>query len=178
MRGAYGNAKFFFSPQICYGGHARLLEPSQVTLFLSFFSRWEDFPKMNSPRAWLGLEWVPDGRLFAVGGIDGKLLPTRSVEMLQYSRTSESPCGTTWRYVARMLESRVGHGVCYFAGKLLAAGGRYSDTVECFTLPSADKPEGEWTKVRPLNKENTLYGLLPFSDGLLCKSIESNHFVR
>ncbi len=136
---------------------------------------------MNSSRAWLGLEWVPDGRLFAVGGIDGEQhQPTRTVEMLECSWANEAPCRANWRYVSPMLEARVAHGVGYFAEKLFAAGGKHSETVECFTLPSADKPDGEWTKVRPLNKESTFYGLLPFGDGLLCvgKSSSPNGFVR
>ncbi len=64
--------------------------------------------------------------------------------------------------------------------KLFAAGGRDSDTVEFFTLPSVDKPDGEWTKVRPLNRKNTLFGLFPFGEGLLCvgKSFLSNIDIR
>ncbi len=27
---------------------------------------------------------------------------------------------------------------------------------------------GEWTRVRPLNQDNTLAGVLPFREGLLC----------
>ncbi len=133
---------------------------------------------MNSPRAWLGLEWVPDGRLIAVGGYDGDRQPTKSVEMLECSWTNETPSRSTWREVTSMLEPRAKHGVGFFAGKLFAAGGERNDTVEYFTLPSADKPNGEWTKVRPLNSQNTLYGLLPFGDGLLCvgKSVVLNHF--
>ncbi len=136
---------------------------------------------MNSPRAWLGLEWVPDGRLFAVGGIDGNQhQSTRTVEMLECSWGNEAPCRANWRYVAPMLEARVAHGVGYFAGKLFAAGGKDINTVEAFTLPSPDKPEGEWTKLRPLNRKNTLYGVFPFCDGLLCVGMSnelSNQFV-
>ncbi len=123
---------------------------------------------MKSSRGWPGLEWVPDGRLFVVGGFGEDHQPTNSVEMLECSWTSEAPPTSPWRGVAPMLEPRAKHGVGYFAGKLFAAGGKGSDTVEHFTLPSADKPNGEWTKVRPLNGKNTLYGLLPFGDGLLC----------
>ncbi len=131
---------------------------------------------MNSPRAWPGLEWVPDGRLFAVGGFGADHLPVKSVEMLECSWTSDAPPTSTWRDVAPMLERRAKHGVGYFAEKLFVAGGTDSETVEYFTLPSADKPNGEWTKVRPLNSKNNLYGLLPFGDGLLCvgKSSVSN----
>ncbi len=91
---------------------------------------------MNTLRTSLGLEWVPDGRLFAVGGFGGeKLLHTRTVEMLECSWTNEAPCRADWRYVAPMLEARVAHGVGYFAGKLFAAGGINIRTVEVFTLP-------------------------------------------
>ncbi len=65
--------------------------------FHFLYSRWEDFPKMNSPRAWLGLEWVPDGRLIAVGGYDRDQQPTKSVEMLECSWTNETPSRSTWR---------------------------------------------------------------------------------
>ncbi len=123
---------------------------------------------MNSPRGWPGLDWVPDGRLFVVGGFGEDQQPAKTVEMLECSWTSEAPPTSTWRDVAPMLESRAQHGVGYFAGKLFAAGGTDSDTVECFTLPSADKPNGEWTKVRPLNSKTAFFGLFPFGDGLLC----------
>ncbi len=49
-------------------------------MFLS--SRWEEFPAMNTPRCLFGFEWIPDGRLFAVGGYGGDREPTASVEML------------------------------------------------------------------------------------------------
>ncbi len=123
---------------------------------------------MNSARECLGLEWVSDGRLFAVGGFGEDLQHTKTVEMLECSWTSDMPSQSTWCYVSPMLEPRAKHGVGFFSGKLFAAGGTGSDTVEYFTLPSPDKPKGEWTKVRPLNEKNTLYALLPFGDGLLC----------
>ncbi len=134
---------------------------------------------MNSARAWLGLEWIPDGRLFAVGGVGEDEQSQRTVEMLECSWSSNTPSRSPWRYVASMLEPRDAHGVGYFGGKLFAAGGDGIDSVEYFTLPSADNPEGEWTKVRPLTKKNTLYGLLPFGDGLLCvgKSSVSKQFI-
>ncbi len=40
--------------------------------------------------------------------------------------------------------------------------------VECFTLPSAGNEMGQWTRVRPLNRDNTLAGALPFGEALLC----------
>ncbi len=147
-------------------GDLRFLHANESGYIFPF--RWEDFPKMTSARGWPGVEWVPDGRLFAMGGFSGDHQPTKSVEMLECSWTSDAPPTSTWRNVAPMLEPRAKHGVAYFAEKLFAAGGTDSATVECFTLPSADKPNGEWTKVRRLNRKNTFFGLLPVGGGLLC----------
>ncbi len=147
-------------------GDLRFLHGNESGYIFPF--RWEDFPKMSSARGWPGVEWVPDGRLFAMGGFSGDHQPTKSVEMLKCSWTSNAPPTTTWRDVAPMLEPRAKHGVGYFAEKLFVAGGRDSDTVEYFTLPSAGTPNGEWTTVRPLNMKTAFYGLLPFGDGLLC----------
>ncbi len=124
---------------------------------------------MNTPRCLFGLEWIPDGRLFAVGGYGGDREPTASVEMLECSwEARDGPATSKWRYVAPLLGARVKHGVCFFAGKLLAVGGENAATVECFTLPSAGNEVGEWTRIRPLNQDNTLVGVLSFREGLLC----------
>ncbi len=92
---------------------------------------------MNTPRCLFGLEWIPDGRLLAVGGIGSDRSPTATVEMLECSwGATEGPTESKWRYVAPMLGLRAAHGVCYFAGKVLAVGGKDDATVECFALPS------------------------------------------
>ncbi len=124
---------------------------------------------MKAPRYLFGLEWVPDGRLFAVGGFGSDRAPTATVEMLECSWVArEGPVSTSWLYVAPLLAPRAKHGVCYFAGKLLAVGGKKDATVECFTLPSPGNEMGQWTRVRPLNRDNTLVGVLPFGEALLC----------
>ncbi len=124
---------------------------------------------MNTPRCYFGLEWVSNGRLFAVGGNASSRGPTATVEMLECSWVArEGPASTSWRYVAPLLAPRRKHGVCFFAGKLFAVGGKNDDTVECFTLPSASDEMGQWTKVRPLNHEFMLVGVLPFGESLLC----------
>ncbi len=64
-----GGGAVFFIPNM---SDIILSTNSQLSFLLSFSYRWEDYPKMNLPRAWLGLEWVPDGRLFAVGGFGGE----------------------------------------------------------------------------------------------------------
>ncbi len=132
-------------------------------------SRWEKIPRMKTTRCLFGLEWVPDGRLFAVGGIGGDRAPTATVEMLECSWVArEGPVSTSWRYVAPLLAPRANHGVCYFAGKLLAVGGKKDATVECFTLPSPGNEMGEWTRIRPLTHGIDFVGALPFGEGLLC----------
>ncbi len=124
---------------------------------------------MNTPRYYFGLEWIPDGHLFAVGGFGVNNEPTATVEMLECSWDArEGPATSKWRYVAPLLAPSAGHGVCYFAGKLFALGGKNDSTVECFTLPSAGNEMGQWTRVRPLNRETILIGVVPFSEGLLC----------
>ncbi len=124
---------------------------------------------MNTPRFFFGLEWIPDGRLFAVGGVGDDNEPTATVEMLECSCVAgEGKGASKWRYVAPLLAPRRAHGVCYFAGNLLAVGGKNDATVECFTLPVPGNDMGEWTRIRPLNRDNTLIRVLPFGEALLC----------
>ncbi len=82
------------------------------------------------------VEWLPDGRLFAVAGVDSPHSPLATVEMLQCPWDTEDPGNSEWRYVAPMHHARSGHAVAYFVGKLIAAGGYKQDSVECFTLPT------------------------------------------
>ncbi len=124
---------------------------------------------MNTPRCLFGLEWIPDGHLFAVGGVgfDGEL--TAAVEMLECSwEAREGPATSNWRYVAPLLAPRRAHGVCYFDGKLFAVGGKNEATVESFTLPSVGNEMGEWTRIRPLNCNLAFLGAFPFGEALLC----------
>ncbi len=124
---------------------------------------------MNTPRYFFGLEWIPDGRLFAVGGKTDGRTRIATVEMLECSWEAEGgPATSKWRYVAPLLAPRRMHGVRFFAGKLLAVGGSNDVAVECFTLPSAGDEMGQWTKVRPINRDMKLVGVLPFDEGLLC----------
>ncbi len=134
-----------------------------------FHLRWEELPPMNTPRYFFGLEWIPDGPLFAVGGLSVDREPTSTVEMLECSwEAREGPATSKWRYVAPLLAPRAMHGVRFFAGRLFAVGGKNDSTVECFALPSAGNEMGEWTRVRPLNRETKLIGVLPFGESLLC----------
>ncbi len=54
-----------------------------------------------------------------------------------------------------------------FRWKLIAAGGKEQDSVECFTLPTGELPGGQWVTLRPMIHVNTLVGILQFDGGLL-----------
>ncbi len=124
-------------------------------------------PPLQKCRSALAVEWVHDGRLFAVGGQDGPYSPLTTVEMLHCPWDTEEVVDCEWRYVAPMHHARVAHGLAYFEGKLIAAGGHEQDSVECFTLPTGGLPEGQWVIIRPMNQAITLHGILPFGEDLL-----------
>ncbi len=134
---------------------------------------------MRSCRASLGLCWLPDGRIFAVGGLAVDGHATASVEMLQCSWSVEESAKSGWKYVAPMLEKRSKHGVAYIGGKLIAAGGEKKNedlqildfkealqSVECYSLPSSQHPKGQWTQIRSLTRAMKMNGLLLLGDDL------------
>ncbi len=90
-----------------------------------------------------------------------------SVEMLQCPWEKEEPVNSEWRYVAPMQHARVAHGLTYFNGKIIAAGGHERESVECFTLPTDEHPDGQWVMIRPMSHANTLEGILPFGEDIL-----------
>ncbi len=110
--------------------------------------RWTELSPLNEGRSRLALEWVPDGRLFAVGGFDSTSSLLATVEMLQCPWNTEEPVSCEWQYVAPMHHARGEHGLVYFEGKLIAAGGRERQSVERFTLPTGELPEGQWVIIR------------------------------
>ncbi len=105
--------------------------------------------------------------LFAAGGLDDMKSALTSVEMLQCPWDTEEPGNPQWQFVAPMHHARFGHALAYFGGKLIAAGGKVQDSVECFTLPTGELPEGQWVMIRPMSHANPLEGILPFGEDLL-----------
>ncbi len=144
-------------------------QPPSLSISLTFYGifRWAECASLNTGRSAFALEWVTDGRLFAVGGKDGPASLLATVEMLECPWDTEKPVNSEWRYVAPMHHTRVGHATAYFEGKLIAAGGYEQDTVECFTLPTDELPDGQWVIIRPMVHVNTLFGILPFGENLL-----------
>ncbi len=59
------------------------------------------------------------------------------------------------------------HAVAFFNGRIIAAGGHERESVECFTLPNAELPLGQWVLIRPMSPPTELAGLHPFGDALL-----------
>ncbi len=123
---------------------------------------------MLSGRVLHAVCWVPSGWLFAVGGLLKGEAVTNTVEMLEYSwREEKPPHNCAWRHVAPLLHPRCLHGLAFIDGKLVAAGGSKTVSVEVFTLPSPGNSEGQWTEVRPFISEKNFKGMIPFDRGLL-----------
>ncbi len=87
--------------------------------------------------------------------------------MLQSSWDTEEPVNAEWHFVAPLHHARTAHGLVYFEGKLIAAGGHERKSVECFTLPTGEVPEGQWVIIRPMIHAKELLGILPFGEDLL-----------
>ncbi len=128
---------------------------------------WTELPPLQTARVFLDVEWISDGHVFAVGGWDNNKQPTATVEMLECSWDTEESANGGWQYVAPMNHSRHGHAVAFIHGKILAVGGSGIESVECFTLPNADFPLGQWVLLRPMSSPARLIGLQPFGDDLL-----------
>ncbi len=123
---------------------------------------------MMCGRMMFGLSWVPDGRLFAISGLDYSHSPTNSVEMLEISwNTEQPPSRSGWREIAGLHQPRRQCGVGFFMGKLVVAGGKDNATAECFNLPCSEYPDGQWTLIRPMSRALTLFGVLPLGGDLL-----------
>ncbi len=123
---------------------------------------------MLSGRVLHAVCWVPNGWLFAVGGLLNGEAETNTVEMLEYSwREEKPPRNSAWRNAAPLLHPRCLHGLAFIDGKLVAAGGHTTKSVEVFTLPCPGKTEGDWTEVRPFTSELKFVGMIPFDRGLL-----------
>ncbi len=93
---------------------------------------------------------------------------TNTVEMLENSwREEKPPRSSVWRHAAPLLHPRHLHRLAFIDGKLVAAGGNKTVSVEVFTLPNPCKRDGKWTEVRPFTSEQHFIGMIPFDGGLL-----------
>ncbi len=130
---------------------------------------------MREARAKFGIIWIPDGRLFAIGGKISSGGSTSTVEMFDTSRWGNGQATTfnvVWTTVAPMSYPRESHGVAFLDGKLVAVGGTGECSVEVFTLPCKDNVLGQWSTIYPLPSPFALQALLP-ADNLLIGIRES-----
>ncbi len=119
---------------------------------------------MNAARTWTAVSWLPDGRLFAVGGLGDDREPITSVEMLQCAWDTEVTSLCKWQPVAPLNHP---HGLAFIFGRIVAAGWNKTNTVEYFKLPSEEEPLGQWTVIRPIVRPLNCRALVPFKGGLL-----------
>ncbi len=135
---------------------------------------------MQTPRADFGVVWVPDGRIFAIGGDTGPDGTTSAVEMLDRCDTQSATASTgTWNYVAPLPTARQCHAATFLEGKVIVAAGIGERGVESFSLPSAVNTMGQWTSFYLLPKPTGLLALLPCDFGFIgiCKLPSCPYFV-
>ncbi len=118
----------------------------------------------------LTVNWLADGRIFAVGGITGPDDPSDAVEMLHWPWNIDEPMKPGWISLKPLLNPRCHHGAAFVSGKLVVAGGDSEGSAEIFTPPCLEFPEGQWTKIRPVQEGVMLVGMVPFGEGLLAVS--------
>ncbi len=123
---------------------------------------------MNENRINFAAVWVPDGRLFAIGGNSGTNCTTEKVEMLSCSNWETEPTASeTWSFVAPLPKARQSHAAAYLGGKLIVAGGAGECGVEVFTLPTPEFLNGQWTSIFPLPEPMPLLSLIPAENVLI-----------
>ncbi|VDN27276.1 unnamed protein product [Dibothriocephalus latus] len=117
---------------------------------------------MNAIRTNFAAVWLPDGRVFAIGGLQGNAESSgsylSSVEMLQrpFQKVGpwENDSPVQWKFVAPMLGARACHAAAVVGNKVIVVGGRtdptpgqYLVTVELFCPPKDDNSPGQWTSL-------------------------------
>ncbi len=123
---------------------------------------------MHDNRMNFAAVWVPDGRIFAIGGNSGINGPTDKVEMLSCSNWETEPTASgAWSFVAPLPKARHSHATAFLRGKLIVAGGAGECGVEVFTLPTPEFPNGQWTSVFPLPEPMPLLSLIPAENVLI-----------
>ncbi len=153
--------KFVHDNSFPYVPLVRPLNGLHYMAFVHIF-RWRSYPKMLQARANFAAVWVPDGRLFVIGGNDARAGATATVEMLSCSKWETEPTAQgDWSFVAPLPKARQSHAAAFLGGKLIVAGGAGECGVEVFTLPTSDNPTGHWTSIAPLPEPTGMLALIP-----------------
>jgi len=130
---------------------------SSCEVFESTQNRWTSMPSLKMARSSCGVVWLPDGRVFVIGGYAGGGVYINSVEMTTREWSSEGAAAGVWRNVAGMLTARTVFAAVVVQGLVIVAGGYTTDqellsTVELFTPPAASDPQaiGQWISMQPM----------------------------
>lgn len=109
-------------------------------------------PRLNTPRTSHQVLWLPDGRMFTIGGRNINKL--KSVEMSTRAWDFNGKTKKPWRKMAPMLTARARFAAVNMKHIILVAGGKhssgdYANPVEIFTLPSEGdgRSIGQWTRI-------------------------------
>ncbi len=123
---------------------------------------------MKESRCRFGVAWLPDGRLFAVGGNQGLGKVTATVEMLACGDWNSPKGGASdWQYMAPLPSPRENHAVAVSRGKIVVAGGSDTTEVTVFTPPTSASPLGQWSTIDSLPRPQNLFSLVAVQDGLI-----------
>lgn len=142
----------------------------QVSFCVSH-SSWSTTPCLNTARHSHRVIWIPDGRLFAIGGAQ-ETVSLNSVEMIICPWNSAKKALAEWRIVAPMQSVRNKFGAALIRGWIIVAGGNQLpgvqciDIVEMFTPPSIDNPQdmGQWTFLNKLPQKMLVSSAVVFQD--------------
>ncbi|BHF63824.1 Kelch-like protein 12 [Sparganum proliferum] len=142
-------------------------------LFSSVY-RWRHLPDMSCRRESPAAVGVPNCRLFVLGGYDGRSFLSSVVFCslsAKWETTGMATGGDFWKTVAPMSVERSCLAATYFRGQIVAAGGwngrDYLSLVEVFSLPDAYQiPEGQWTRIAPMQQGRRSFHLLACADGI------------
>ncbi|BHF60266.1 Kelch [Sparganum proliferum] len=144
------------------GGSDRVVFHDSCEAYSPVSNRWSPLPEMNAIRTSFAAVWLPDGRVFAIGGLQGNAESSgsylSSVEMLQRPFTKQSgdedKSPAQWTFVAPMLGARACHAAAAVGDKIVVVGGladptpgQYLVTAELFSPPKDDSSKGQWTSL-------------------------------
>lgn len=164
------------------GGSSKVVFHDSCEVYSPVSNRWSPLPEMNAIRTSFAAVWLPDGRVFALGGLQGKVESSgsylSSVEMLQRPFTKlgngENQSPAQWKFVAPMLGARACHAAAVVGDKIMVVGGiadptpgQYLVTAEVFSPPKDDNSKGQWTSIgNKLSRQMPIAATVVFNGGI------------
>ncbi len=131
---------------------------------------------MKKDRYDCGIAWLPDGRIFVIGGRSGDTasMCLSSVEVLRRRWRTIGATTKEWREIAPLNVARANHGVAVFHEHIIVAGGEtdtpkgvaHLSSVEMLSLPTDNADQGQWTEICNLTRPMTVCSLVLWSGKL------------